>query len=174
MNGNFKAHGVSGILCETKDGKPQVAAEFELHEDEHKGKRLGWYGQLSSDNSIDFTVKALRAAGWTGSDLSDITFDGRECLLVVEEEQYEDESGVHTRTKVKYVNPVGGVAVKAPMSTDKAKAFAASLKGKILAIDQKIGKPAAAATQRSASAQRASPPSGDPRPNAPATDDIPF
>jgi ribosomal protein L12E/L44/L45/RPP1/RPP2 len=164
MNGNFRAHGISATLCETKEGKPQVAAEFELHDDEHKGKRLGWYGQLSSDASIEFTVKALRAAGWTGTELSDITFDGRECVLVVEEEQYEDEAGVHSRTKVKYVNPAGGVAVKAPMDPDKAKAFAAQMKGKVLAIDQKIGKPAAAPAP---AAQR------QPNPS-PADSDIPF
>ena len=32
MKGNFNARALSGVLCETKDSKPQVAIEFEFSE----------------------------------------------------------------------------------------------------------------------------------------------
>jgi hypothetical protein len=139
MNGTFRAKATSGQLCETKEQKPQVGVELELLEDDHKGKRVGWFGQLSSDASFEFTVKALRAAGWTGDDLSAISFDGRECSIVIEEEQYDQDGVTKTSSKVKYINPIGGLQVKAPMSTDRAKAFAAQMKGKVLAHNARTG-----------------------------------
>ena len=178
MKGNFNARALSGVLCETKDSKPQVAIEFEFSE---TGEKIGWYGQLSTDKSIPFTLKSLRNAGFLGTDLSEIAFDGRECTLVIEEEEYEDESGTHTRSKVKYVNALGsGVAVKAPMDASKAKQFAATLKGQFLALDQASGvktAPTPTTSAKSASkppSNRAPASSGDPRPTPPPADDMPF
>jgi len=171
--GRYKACGVAGGLGEASNGREQVAVEFEVLEGDFAGERITWYGYFGDDpgkgkkTPTEITVEALRNCGWQGDDLSDLRgIDANEVSLVIDHEEYQGS----TQAKVKFVNRLGGLALKAPMSPDKAKAFAARMKGKIVAASKSAGQ---APTQRNG---------GGAHPNAPGTredgppreDDIPF
>ena len=147
---------VEWALTETKKGDPQVFLKFKALDGTEPPAYFGGFGE----RSLPFTLKALRACGWTGADVTEIEnahcgLDANEVSLKVEHETYE---GVE-RAKVSFVN-VPGAALK-PMDPAKKAGFAAALKGQILALEQ--GKPPA----------KSSKPSGPP-PGHPASADIPF
>lgn len=131
LNGIYQAKTIQRVLTETKDGKGQVAIEFELTQEGFTGRRITYFGSFSSDKAFEITAKALRTTGWAGIDLSDLSGPLADVSLDIGQEEYE---GV-TRTKVKWVNPAGGINAK-PMEESKRKDFAASMKGKLLAFDQ--------------------------------------
>jgi hypothetical protein len=157
LNGRYRAVAVDGGLGETSGGKEQVAALFKLtDEGETKGVQLTWYGYFT-DGTVDSTIKALRAMGWKGNDLSELLDFKKaiptpeECELVIEPEPQTDsqqnpifeEDGVtqKVRARVRWVNPVGKVGIKTALTPDKAAAFAARMKGKLLSFDQQNGAP---------------------------------
>ena len=65
--------------------------------------------------------------------------DAPEVSLVVENEEYEGKWS----TKIKWVNSPGGLAMKSQLPADKAKAFAAKMKGQVIAFDRNNGQPQA-------------------------------
>lgn len=145
-----KAKAVSGVLTTTKDGKPQIALSFELLEDDPAGHMVSWFGGFSTDKAEAFTHKALRTAGWTGVDLMDLSTieeHQAEVYLVIGPETYsakDDQGQPITKTiehKVKYVNSLDGPMAIASMDEAQAKAFAAKMKGRMLALDQELAKP---------------------------------
>ncbi len=137
--GTHAARAIAAKLGETSKGDPQVAVEFEISDLPDGPRRLMWYGYFT-EKTEDRTIEALRICGWTGTDFTDIQV-GADVSLVIEEEVYERK----TRTKVKWVNRPGGIAMAKAMDAAKAAAFAARMKGKLLAFDQAAGtKPAAA------------------------------
>jgi hypothetical protein len=72
------------------------------------------------------------------------------------------------------VNRAGGGLNVTPLDANKAKAFAARLKGRVLAFDQHNGKPAASAPARPQARPPAPPPRSGPRsPEPPPIDDAP-
>jgi hypothetical protein len=147
--GTYRAKAVEGRLGETKTGKEQVAVQFQLL-DADPVQTLVWYGYFT-DKTTESTFKALRVAGWKGqdlSDLSDLTKETPEVHLVVEHELGQD--GV-TRPRVRWVNSAGGVGIKNAMAGDKAKAFAARMRGAIAKFDQ-VTKGAAPAPKKKAPA----------------------
>ena len=137
--GTYRAVAIDAALGETSTGKEQVAVQFRLLDVEHAP--LTWYGYWT-EATADRTIESLRIAGWTGTDLMDLTelASGQtpEVSLVIDEEA--DLQGV-MRTRIRWINrPNGqGVAIKNPLEPDKAKAFAARMKGQIVAFDK--GKP---------------------------------
>lgn len=183
LNGRYKAIPVDGGLGETSKGNPELAILFKLTEDgEAKGTQLTWYGYFT-DASADITIKALRACGWTGNDMME-WLDFKKALpkpgeveLVIEQEPAQDSNGnqielpdgtVETRARVRWVNPVGKIGLRAPLAADKAAAFAAKMKGKLLAFDQSNG---GGKNNGAPASQRPTPPKG-----GPAVDpgDVPF
>lgn len=171
-NGKYRARATEWDLAEAGTGSPQVAVGFELLDDGYVGRRITWYGYWS-DAALEITVKALRACGWKGNDLLELSgLDANEVDLVIENEEYEGQ----WTPRVKFVNVPGGLAIKAPMSDDKRKAFAAQMRQKIAGLDamENQGKPAAKpAASKPAGRSRA--PAGDRRPEPPPIDsDIPF
>lgn len=162
----YRAKAAQGILGETSGGKPEVAVAFNILTPDATHAQLTWHGYFT-EATQDRTIESLRIAGWKGDDLTDFAdgfdfpADAPEVDLVVEDEEYEGK----TRTKVKWVNRAGGIAVKTPLVGEKAKAFAASMKGAFRAFDAANGK-------RTAS----KPPSADKRPEPPPLSDadIPF
>lgn len=184
LNGRFMAIPVDGGLGETSTGKEQVAALFKLTgEGETKGIQLTWYGYFT-DGTVDSTIEALRAMGWKGNDLSEL-LDWKkaiptpeECELTIEPElqvdfksgqplMEEDGKTQKVRARIRWVNPARKVMMKTALPADKAAAFAARMKGKLVAFDQQNGAP------KNNGAPTASPPR---QPAAPAKDpgDIPF
>ena len=140
QDGTYRAKARSWSLAESSKGTPEVAVEFAFQVDEAQTASLTWHGYLS-DKAYVRTIESLRICGWKGDDLSDLTgLDSDEVDIVVEHEEYESEGEVKVFAKVKWVNKPGGLAVKAPMSADKAKAFAAAMKSKIRALDAANGK----------------------------------
>lgn len=141
--GTYRAKAVEAALGETKSGKEQVAVKFQLLDAE--GLSIVWYGYFT-DKTTETTFKALRTAGWKGQDLSDLSdlskSDTPEVNLVIEQEVGQD--GV-TRPRVRWVNGTGGIGVKNVLAADKAKAFAARMRGKLAAFDQQTKASAAPA-----------------------------
>ena len=165
-------------------GTVQLGVEFDLLD--LPGQSIGWYGYMT-DKALKDTVKALRAMGWQGSDLSELAdrggaLDANEVTLVVEHEQETDEQGTGKideqgqplmRARVRWVNSAGGVAMKNPLMGDDLKAFAATMRGKILALDPNSAAKRAGSGAKPAprpAPQSQSQPQGDPRPDP----DIPF
>lgn len=163
-NGVYRARASSGALGETKGGKEQVAVEFEVLDDGFHGQRITWFGYFT-DKTTEGTLRALRTMGWRGDDLSDLGgIQDNEVSLVVEQEEYEGK----WTAKVRWVNAIGGgVGLKAPLSPDKAKAFAARMRAQVLAFDKSEGAPKPSAPRPA--------PRGDPREPPPHDDnDLPF
>lgn len=144
QQGIYRAKSVEGALGETKGGREQVAVKFRLLEVEGT---ITWYGYFT-EKTTEGTIRSLRTAGWKGSDLTDLSDltkeDVPEVLLVVEHEN--DQQG-NPRAKVRWVNNANGVGMKTTLAPDKAAAFAAKMKGTILAFDKGSGKPAEANPQ---------------------------
>lgn len=178
MNGQankryYAAKAIEWGLGETSKGTEQVAVRFEILTENAEFNHITWYGYFS-DKTVDRTIESLRICGWEGDDLTNLTgLDKNEVELVIGDE--EDEDG-NMRARVRWVNRPSGLALKAPLAGDKAKAFAASMRDKIRAID------AANGTPRKSPPKQAPKGNGSPPPNIgsnfgppPLTDDdIPF
>lgn len=136
-DGVYRARAVSATLGENSKGNEQVAIQFRFLAAELVGQTITWYGTFT-DKSADISIKALRACGWQGNDLTELLgIDANDVDLVVANETWEGKS----RTKVKWVNPINALAMGTPLAQDKAKAFAARMKGTILAFDKSNGTP---------------------------------
>lgn len=150
-NGTYKAKPLGAVLGETGTGKEQVGIEFEvvLGEDETGVQvgRITYYGTFT-DRAMEITLKALRTSGWKGDDLADLSSvggpDAPEVSLVIENEEYKGKWS----SKVKWVNAPGGLAMKNPITGDKAKAFAAKMRGQVLAHNKAAGVPKPAAPRQ--------------------------
>lgn len=136
--GTYQAKAKEAALGETSTGKEQVAIRFEL---EGLGTSMTWYGYFT-EKTTESTFKALRTAGWHGQDLSDLSDLSRPDVpvvnLVVEHET--DEKGA-TRARVRWINSTGGIGIKSALPADKAKAFAAKMRGALVAFDKSAGAP---------------------------------
>lgn len=138
--GTYRARAVNAKLGQGKNA-PQVGIEFELLGDAAlSGRRISYYGSFS-DAAMEFTLRALRTCGWRGDDVSSlIGITDNEVSLVIDQEEWEGK----TRNKVKWVNPLGGLAMKAELAEDEAKKFAAKMRGKVAAFNKSEGlRPAA-------------------------------
>lgn len=170
----FTARAKNWDLGETSTGKEQIAVQFEILTPDADIRSITWFG-FFTDAALERTIQSLRYCGWTGADLTDLAgMDANEVELVVDDEVYEGK----TRTKVKWINRPGGLSLKSPMDGNRRKAFAASMRANIRAIDAgaspapKQDKPAPATRPQTrgalplAAGRDAPPPIGD--------DDIPF
>jgi hypothetical protein len=143
--GTYRARAIEAALGETETGKEQIAVQFQLLDLE--AQQITWYGYFT-EKTLETTFKALRTAGWKGQDLTDLSdlcapVETPEVHLVVEHETYENpQTGeTKTRARVRWVNGTGGLALKKALDPNKAKIFAARMKGQIVAFDQGSGAP---------------------------------
>jgi hypothetical protein len=167
--GTYRARAIEAALGETETGKEQIAVQFQLLDLE--GQQITWYGYFT-EKTLETTFKALRTAGWKGQDLTDLSdlcapAETPEVHLIVEHETYENpQTGeTKTRARVRWVNGTGGLALKKALDPNKAKAFAARMRGQIVAFDRSSGAPKANGV--------AKPHPADAEPS-PFNDDIPF
>ena len=169
-NGTHKPKPIRAILGESGTGKEEVGVEFEIDAGDGPPERIWWYG-FFTEAATPWTLKALRTCGWLGSDLSDLSTinpdNGADIEIVVEEEEYEGK----VRQKVKYINGGAGVGMKKPLDSAEAKAFAAKMKGAILALEGG-SKPAPKPAAKKKAAATDGPPPGHPA--AVGDDEIPF
>jgi hypothetical protein len=172
----YRAKATLWDLGETETGKEQVAVEFMILTPDADVDRITWFG-FFTEKTFDRTIESLRIMGWTGNDLSDLQgLDTNEVDLVIADEEYKGK----WTPKVRWVNRAGGFALKAPLSGEKKKAFAAQMRDRIKAFDASSGEPkpkAAPAQQprretRGANAGRPIP--FDDAPPPMTDDDIPF
>lgn len=161
--GRYKCRATEGALSETNDGKPQVAVDIVITEEEcdYTGQHRTWYGSFT-EKSQDRTLQSLRLLGWQGDDLSNLVGLGdTEAWVTIAHE--EDQEG-NTRDRAAWINGSGGLQVKKLMDEGAAKAFAERMKGHVLAHNAKSGaggsSPNAAASGKPAAAAASGKPSG--------------
>ena len=125
-----------------KTGTEQIAVTFQTAD---TGDTITWVGSLT-ERAIAQVIKSLRACGWAGVDVGDVTAEDlkEQVELDCQEEEYEGD----TRLKVKWVNKPGsgGFAFAAPIAQN-AKAqlnarFRAMAQGSAVAGGKAAGKPA--------------------------------
>jgi hypothetical protein len=165
-----RARAINAAVGRASTGTHQIAIEFEFL-DEAGG--ITYYGPLT-DAAFEYTMKAIRAAGFVGDDFSDLTSlcDGSapEVFLVIGPDEYE---GKVTR-KVKFINSAGGLALKDALQGDDLSNFAKRMKGKIVAFDRSAGTPKPAPRTNGQTHRGA--PDSEPSPftGGSGGDDIPF
>lgn len=131
----YRAKALEWALGESANGHPQVGVVFDILTENAEAPRMTWYGYFS-DAAWERTVESLRHMGWKGEDPSVLEgLDANEVELVVDDEVFDGK----TYAKVLFVNRAGGIAMKAPLTGDKLKAFGASMKERIRGFDASKG-----------------------------------
>ena len=147
--GRYVGRAISAGLGTTSGGTEQMGVEFEFLDDPNVS--LWWYGYFS-EKSLPWTVKTMRALGWSGDDLAEVEGDRervvklfpREVQLVVvsEPERQYDAAGdlVDTgrmRSKIRYVNEIGAMrGLARPMSAETRRSFAEAMRARIRDADE--------------------------------------
>lgn len=131
--GNYRARATTAKLGWSNNDKPQVAILFKVVDPngtEFTGEEIAAYLSLA-EGAFEITIKALRACGWQGENISDLSTVGSEdCEIVVGEEEYQGK----VQTKVRWVNRLGGaLQLKREMAPDEALRFARSVRGRVIA-----------------------------------------
>lgn len=120
----------------TNNGNDQVAVLFRFTHPELEQETITWFGTFADGKATEITVRALRACGWAGDNLADMTgIDSQEVELVLVEE--EDQEG-NLRTKVRWVNKPGGgkVELKNALNQGEVQALTNRMKGYLIASKQ--------------------------------------
>src|SRR6185437_16355806 len=105
-------------------GTEQIGVPCEFVDGPNKGMQITWYGYFS-DSAIDRTFESLRTLGFKGDDLGDLSSlgspDAPVVQLVLENEDYNGQ----TQVKVRWVNKLGGAAMKNAFDDSQRQSFAA-------------------------------------------------
>lgn len=163
--GKYRARAREWAFGLAKSGNEQIGVEFDLLD--RPGERMTWFGSFAP-KALEFTLKALRACGWTGSDLAELDanmggLEQNEVVLVVEHEEYQGK----VSARVRWVNAGGGVGMSNPLDQGGLKSFAARMRAQIVALDPgSAKKPAARPQPPKRTTREEPPPHGD--------DDQPF
>ena len=136
LTGTHAAKAISAVLGESKTGTAQVVIDFELT-DVEGSPHIAGYLYFTDKTDDDRAFESLRICGWTGNDWTNISVAAAVELVIELAPEFEGKR--HQR--VKWINKPGGVAAVRPMSANKAMSFAARMKGKLLAFDQRNGTP---------------------------------
>lgn len=154
--GRYLARAVDAALSETKTGKVQVVVRFELLDEGYEGHSVMWYGVFATESMSRRIIEGLRACGWYGDDLSDLSgvYDNQ-VEVEVEHSTWEGR----TSARVRWVNEVGGSLRVTPLAPDRARAFAARMRHLTAAT-----KPPARSAHPAGASSQASPPTDEPIP----------
>ena len=120
----------------TKDGKPQVAINFEVLEGPDSGKYITWFGSFS-EKAMEWTFKALAVCGAPrGKSLDELTVDDLGSLVELDV-AYETWEGKPS-LKVKWVNRPGGggFTMKHELEGAELRALGARLKANFDQVDR--------------------------------------
>lgn len=137
MRGRFTARAFEWEWAVSSNGTDYILVKFALDSGEH----VYWRG-FFSEKTRDRTAESLRHCGWDGVDLERLEGLGtKDAELVLEEEEYKGE----VRTQVKWVNAIGGGAmkVKGSMSGEDRRRFFARM-------NALVSKPASPAAKKPA------------------------
>jgi hypothetical protein len=131
--GRYRAKAIEADLRVSKNGNEMVVVTFHIPSEE---TNLTWFGTFSSTKGSNVALRALRAMGWSGDDITDLSDCTKsEVELVVEMETWEGE----TRAKVKWVNAPSKGVVGDAMDAARKASFAERLKGQIAMLDSGEG-----------------------------------
>lgn len=147
--GTFRAKAIHAVLDQANTGTWQAVIRFSILDEEYAGAEItAWL--YCSEAALPRTVEALRYCGWEGDDLNDLsTVGSKDCELVIVEDEYNGK----VRLKVKWVNELGSGGVRESRTPeDQRKAFAAKMRGSILALGAKNGGKSAPAPKSKAPA----------------------
>lgn len=121
--------------------KPHIVLVFEYEETPGVKKRISAYRYLTG-GAVEYTLKDLLTCGLKSNSVSSLTrpeaFWDKEVSIVLEDEEYQGKK----RTKVKWINEVGG-AKWANMQPMEADAQFAQYDNYIAAMRQEMGKKSA-------------------------------
>ncbi len=136
--GKYRGRAVAGSeqYGQTKNGNDQIAIDLDLE----TGERVSTF-LFFSEKAAKYSIQRLRALGWQGSDLADLS--GIDLNDVDVEISYDEWEGKQTM-KVNIVTG-GTVTLDKPLDDKGKRAFAAKFKG--LAASMAGAKPANGATK---------------------------
>ena len=132
MKGKYEATPEDWQFAVAESGTEYVLVRFRI---DSTGDHAYWRG-FFTDKTWQRTIESLQHCGWDGVELS--TLDDMAAMngmgtksveLVLEEEEYKGE----LRTKVAWVNPLGGkpMAVKSALEGDARRRFMAKMQARI-------------------------------------------
>jgi hypothetical protein len=126
------------------DGKSaeQIGVLLQFLEGPGKGQTRTWYGSWS-EAAIEFTLDALRALGWKGDDLRDLSTiypktGGKAAIAVLQHEFFDGK----WREKIAWING-DGVAMNKPLDGPAFEKFAARMRNLIPRVEGRAGSSAA-------------------------------
>lgn len=138
--GRHMARAIAGYLGAAKEGKNvPVVIEFQIVSGPHAEEFITSFCYTTTEGSINQTIKSLRACGWAGDDMTDISFpENNKVEITIEHDEYNG----NRRAKVKWIDKPGGAKVDR-LSEGEARRFAERMKGACRAFDarQKSGEP---------------------------------
>jgi hypothetical protein len=115
--GTYTALARSWELGLSSNKNEQIAVQFEVLDGEFAGYFITWFGYFS-DAARDRTFDSLRTCGWVGDDFVNFAGLGScKVSLVIEDEHYKGK----THSRVKWINRLGGGAVKMAATMDEAR-----------------------------------------------------
>jgi len=123
--GDHIAHVASWGVRETKSGAPQIFVKLD--------NGLTWFGSLNEGKAREITLKALFVMGFCGNDLDELVTDSdaldvnKDLRVVVEHDT--DENG-KIRAVAKWINEIGGGAMKGTLDHKSAVSALKGLKAK--------------------------------------------
>lgn len=124
-----------------KTGTPQVGIDLEFIGGEHEGAMVTTV-LFFSENAKKFSFDRLRALGWSGDDVGDLTgIDTNEVQAVVKHETFDGKE----RMKVEILTGGGGMKFEKTMDPAQRRAFGASLRSDAAATRRGPAQPAATA-----------------------------
>lgn len=133
--GRYEARAVDWKLGISSQGTEQIAALFQLDD----GRTVAWYGYFS-ELTAEKTIEQMEIMGWDGVDISNPQgLDANKVQIVVEHEEGQDGK---TRARVRWVNRIGGVAVKEELKGGALIAFKQRMQGLLLSRRQGQPRPA--------------------------------
>lgn len=169
--GKYFARAIGADFGFTKHGTEQVAVLFETL----NGEQITWWGYFS-EKATPHTLTALKRCGWDGADLAELTGLGeKEVELDVQWDEYQGQQNL----RVKWINSANAPMLRDQMSPEQRAAFAARMKGQVMAHAKaeqakQVAPAAPPAPQGKPAAAQG--PRGRPAPTAetPEDDKIPF
>jgi hypothetical protein len=110
--GKYRAKAISGDLG-VKGERAFLYVDFQLTE---SGENVRWFGHPEGKgDSLGICVRALRACGWTGSDITDLSGLGdNEVELDIVIDSYKGDGS----SKVNWVNAIGGAPRRSKEPSD--------------------------------------------------------
>lgn len=121
--GFYKGRAIKGSeqYGQSSKGTDQIAVDLAIETGETVTAVLPF-----TQNSVEYSVKKLRACGWKGDDLDNLEgIDANEVTVEIKEEEWEGK--VRMKADIKY----GGFTFETPMDAPSRKRFAASWKSAI-------------------------------------------